>query len=177
MALHHVEVIGPGIDGKLVVSPEEFGRIRSEESPALIALEGVTSPFEREPRPAGQLGPSFVITYVEKYWVNDGEFVRLRALLYPYAESGPVTFVLPDQRTDPFEPRRVTRAGWLSYPEPLVENLRAAGLPSSHAAVQATQTEPSSAWPWALAGTALALLLRVIAGGSRLRRPVAEGPT
>lgn len=167
MGLHHVEVTGPGIDGKLVVSPEEFGRIRSENSPAAIALEGVGSPFEKEePRPRGPLGPRFVITYVEEYFVHHGEIVRLTALLYPYVESGPVTFVLPDQRKDPFEPKRFTRAGWLPYPEELVENLRTAGLPSREVAERAMETDPSRAWPWLVAGVALASVLWV-AGSSR----------
>ena len=159
MSLHHVEVTGPGIDGKLVVSPDDFGDIKSEKSPAAIALDGVYSPFEREPRPSGSLGPRFVITYVEEYFIDGSEIVRLTAHLYPYAESGPVTFVPPGQRKDPFSPKRFTRAGWLPYPEPLVENLRAAGLPSREVAERATETSPSTAWPWALAGILLASVL------------------
>lgn len=159
MALRHVEVTGPGIDGKLVISPDEFGRIRNENSPAAIALEGVYSPFEREPQPSGSLGPRFVITYVEEYFLDESEIVRLSALLYPYAESGPVTFVLPDQRKDPFTPKRLTRSGWLPYPDALVKNLRAAGLPGPETAARALRPDASTALPWALAGGLLALLL------------------
>lgn len=168
LSLHHVEVTGPGIDGTLRVTPEEFGRIRNENSPASIALDGVYSPFEKEPRPQGELGPRFDITYVQEYVINDRDIVRVTAHLYPYAEAGPVTFIVPDQPKEPkFAdiPQRVTRAGWLPYPEELVENLRAAGLPSEQEAEQAMETSASSAWPWLAAGAALAVVLWGVGSG------------
>lgn len=162
VSLQQVEITGPGIDGTLVVSPDEFGRIKNENSPAAVALDGVYSPFDKEPRPEGSLGPRYVITYVQEFVINERELVRLDAHLYPYAEAGPVTFILPDQRKEPRDlvvPERLTRAGWLPYPEALVENLRAAGLPSPEAAERASRVDPSTAWPWALAGIALASVL------------------
>ncbi|MGH2807885.1 MAG: hypothetical protein ACRDKT_11495 [Actinomycetota bacterium] len=175
MSLHHVEVTGPGIDGTLSVSRLEFGPIRHAGSPAAIALEGVQSPFEREPRPRGELGPGFVITYVEEFFLDESEIVRLTAYLYPYAEAGPVTYVPGGQRKDPFEPRRETRAGWLSYPERLVENLRAAGLPGREMADRTMQIEPISAGLWVIAGTALAFLLWIVGSGRGGRVAGASG--
>ena len=176
VSLHHVEVTGPGIDGKLVIAPDEFGWSGHEQSPAENALDGVYSPFEKEPRPSAELGPRFVITYFQEHIINEREIVRLSAHLYPYAESGPVTFVLPDQRkdpVDPYEPEVYTRAGWLPYPEELVENLRAAGLPGRDVAERSLETDPSTAWPWLIAGSALAGVLWAV--GSRRGDRLAVG--
>lgn len=181
VSLEHVEVTGPGIEGTLMVSPDEFGRIRNENSPASIALDGVYSPWEKDPRPEGELGPRFVITYVQEYLISDRDIVRVTAHLYPYAEAGPVTFIVPDQPKEPkFDgiPQRVTRAGWLPYPDPLIENLQAAGLPSEDEAARATATGVDSAWPWGLAGIVLAWLLWIAGAGRfvRLSKPVPSRP-
>ena len=89
--------------------------------------------FARQPdpmlkrRPEGDLGPKYVIT-----WTVPGpnnETWKLRQDLYPYAESGPVTYMAPGQEV--FEIPGGTHGGWYQAGSRLKQVLVAAGLPAS----------------------------------------------
>jgi hypothetical protein len=77
-------------------------------------------------RPNGDLGAKYTIT-----WTVPGpnnETWKLKQELYPYAESGPVTYVKPGQTV--FRIPGGTRGGWFQADSRLKKTLVAAGLPS-----------------------------------------------
>jgi hypothetical protein len=88
--------------------------------------------FVRQPdpmldeRPAGDLGPKYTVTYTVPG--PDGETWKLEQDLYPYAASGPVTYMTPGQEI--FEIGG-TRGGWFQADSRLKDTLVAAGLPKT----------------------------------------------
>ncbi|MDX6369688.1 MAG: hypothetical protein QOG93_1190 [Gaiellaceae bacterium] len=63
-------------------------------------------------RPAGQLGPRYDVTYI----------------VYPYADTGPLTYMTPAQR---FWGSQSTNGGWFRGSSQLKQMLVRAGLPSA----------------------------------------------
>ena len=78
-------------------------------------------------RPTGDLGPKYTITYTVPGPSN--ETWTIEQHLYPYAASGPVTYMKPGQKI--FEVPGGTRGGWFQATPQLKETLVAAGLPSA----------------------------------------------
>jgi hypothetical protein len=76
-------------------------------------------------RPKGDLGPKYTITYTVPGPNN--ELDKLRQDVYPYAPSGPVTYMEPGQS---FFGTERTRGGWFQGSAELKKTLVSAGLPS-----------------------------------------------
>lgn len=81
-----------------------------------------------ESRPKGELGPKYTITYTVPGPNN--ELDKLRQDVYPYAKSGPVTYMEPGQK---FFGTERTRGGWFQADGQLKQTLVSAGLPSTAA--------------------------------------------
>lgn len=75
-------------------------------------------------RPQGDLGPKYTITYTVPG--PNGELDKLKQDVYPYAVSGPMTYMEPGQK---FFGTEETRGGWYQAPSLLKETLVSAGLP------------------------------------------------
>ena len=90
--------------------------------------------FEQTPnpllaaRPKGDLGPKYTVTYTVP-GPNNNTFI-IRQDIYPYAKSGPVTYLAPGQAI--FD--MTTKGGWFQAGPDLKETLVTAGLPASAAA-------------------------------------------
>jgi hypothetical protein len=78
-------------------------------------------------RPRGDLGPKYTITYTVPG--PDNETWKIEQDLYPYAASGPVTYLRPGQKI--FENPGGTHGGWFQATPQLKETLVAAGLPAT----------------------------------------------
>jgi hypothetical protein len=132
MALDHVELRGPGIHEVLRVEPRDFGPIRSQQSPAAVALEGFygARPKDDDP-PHGCLGERFSMTYVETFFLGEPRAERFSLFLYPDAALGPVTFTPPGQAWS-FEGEGMRiPSGWQRIPRAIVRNLQEAGMPTA----------------------------------------------
>jgi hypothetical protein len=108
-------------------------------------------------RPKGVLGHKFTVTYVVPG--PDGQADRIRQDLYPYAKSGPVTYMAPGQKI--FD--TTTRGGWFPAFPRLRETLAAAGLKTAPAASSSNASFFSSGQLGLLAG-----LVLVLAGGTMI---------
>ena len=110
-------------------------------------------------RPKGDLGPKYTVTYTVPTDMN--RTVTIRQDIYPYASSGPVTYLAPGQPI--FDMK--TPGGWFQAGPDLKETLVAAGLPETAARRSSddtpfpTTTVSLLAFALLLAG-ATALLLR-----------------
>lgn len=121
--------------------------------------------FEQEPnpmlaaRPKGDLGPKYTVTY--KVPGPNNDTFTITQDVYPYAGSGPVTYLAPGQPIFDMQ----TRGGWFQAGPDLKETLVATGLPekapggSSDDTPFPTTTASLLAFALLLAG-ATALLLR-----------------
>lgn len=122
--------------------------------------------FEQTPnpmlpaRPEGDLGPKHVATYTVPG--PDGVSTIVQDV-YPYAPTGPVTYMAPDQAL--FE-GMTTYGGWYQAGPKLKETLVAAGLPASPPSGGDGSTFPTLE----ATGIALALLLAVAGIGLALTR-------
>ena len=76
-------------------------------------------------RPKGELGPKYTVTYTGPGPSNDTFTITQN--VYPYASSGPVTYLAPGQPIFDMQ----TRGGWFQAGPDLKETLVAAGLPES----------------------------------------------
>jgi hypothetical protein len=76
-------------------------------------------------RPKGKLGPKYTITYTVPGPNN--ELDEIRQDVYPYAETGPVTYTEPGQK---FFGTEQSRGGWFQADSRLRQTLVAAGLPA-----------------------------------------------
>lgn len=76
-------------------------------------------------RPKGDLGPRYTITYTVP--TGTGVSDRIRQELYPYAATGPVTYMQPGQRLFGEE----TPGGWFQADPRLKDLLVSAGLPAT----------------------------------------------
>jgi hypothetical protein len=87
--------------------------------------------FEQEPnpmlaaRPKADLGPKYTVTYTVPGPNNDT--FTIAQDVYPYASSGPVTYLAPGQPVFDMQ----TRGGWFQAGSGLKETLVAAGLPET----------------------------------------------
>ena len=153
---------GPGGGGGITFSGDEgSGPLGSltQQSGWFAAV------FEQEPnpmlaaRPKGDLGPKYTVTYTVPGLNNDT--LTITQDVYPYASSGPVTYLAPGQPIFDMQ----TRGGWFQAGPDLKETLVAAGLPetarggSSDDTPFPTTTVSLLAFALLLAG-ATALLLR-----------------
>jgi hypothetical protein len=121
-------------------------------------------------QPKGALGPKYKITY--RVPGPNGETDSLTQDLYPYAASGPLTYVKAGQ---PFFGDMETYGGWFQAPQTLKTDLVERGLPAN--APSAGGSTNDGFWPLSNALTATlaaALGLGAVAAGSILlirRRP------
>jgi hypothetical protein len=76
-------------------------------------------------RPKGDLGPRYTITYTVPTGTRVSD--RIRQELYPYAATGPVTYMQPGQRLFGEE----TPGGWFQADRRLKDLLVFAGLPAA----------------------------------------------
>jgi hypothetical protein len=121
---------GPGGGGGITFSGDEgsgpLGNL-TQQSGWFAAV------FEQEPnpmlaaRPKGDLGPKYTVTYTVPGPNNDT--FTITQDVYPYASSGPVTYLAPGQPI--FDMK--TRGGWFQAGPDLKATLVAAGLPESAA--------------------------------------------
>ena len=151
---------GPGGGGGITFSGDEgsgpLGNLTQQSGWFAQAF-----PQESEPccRPKGGLGPKYTVTYTVPTDMN--RTVTIRQDIYPYAKSGPVTYMAPGQPIFDME----TPGGWFQAGPDLKETLVAAGLPetapggSSDDTSFPTTTISLLAFALLLAG-ATALLLR-----------------
>jgi len=119
---------GPGGGGGITFSGDEgsgpLGNL-TQQSGWFAAV------FEQEPnpmlaaRPKGDLGPKYTVTYTVPGPNNDT--FTITQDVYPYASSGPVTYLAPGQPI--FDMK--TRGGWFQAGPDLKETLVAAGLPAT----------------------------------------------
>jgi hypothetical protein len=119
---------GPGGGGGITFSGDEgSGPLGSltQQSGWFAAV------FEQEPnpmlaaRPKGDLGPKYTVTYTVPGPMNDT--FTITQDVYPYASSGPVTYLAPGQPIFDMQ----TRGGWFQAGSDLKETLVAAGLPET----------------------------------------------
>jgi hypothetical protein len=119
---------GPGGGGGITFSGDEgSGPLGSltQQSGWFAAV------FEQEPnpmlaaRPKGDLGPKYTVTYTVPGPMNDT--FTITQDVYPYASSGPVTYLAPGQPIFDMQ----TRGGWFRAGSDLKETLVAAGLPET----------------------------------------------
>ena len=75
-------------------------------------------------RPKGDLGPRYTITYTVPTGTSVAD--KIRQDLYPYAATGPVTYMQPGQKLFGEE----TPGGWFQADRQLKQLLVAAGLPA-----------------------------------------------
>jgi len=131
--------------------------------------------FRQEPgpmlasRPRGELGPKFTITYTVPGPNNESWKVRQDA--YPYAESGPVTYMEPGQKV--FEIIGGTRGGWFRADARLKETLVATGRP---ARASGASSGSSSSFQIGLVSLLAAALLLAAATAVVLRRRARQAP-
>lgn len=153
---------GPGGGGGITFSGDEgsgpLGNL-TQQSGWFAAV------FEQEPnpmlagRPKGELGPRYTVMYTVPG--PDNDTFTITQDVYPYASSGPVTYLAPGQPIFDMQ----TRGGWFQAGPDLKETLVAAGLPetapgsSSDDTSFPTTTVGLLAFALLLAG-ATALLLR-----------------
>ena len=153
---------GPGGGGGITFSGDEGSGLLG----SLTQQSGwFAAVFEQEPnpmlaaRPKGDLGPKYTVTYTVPGMNNDT--LTITQDVYPYASSGPVTYLAPGQPIFDMQ----TRGGWFQAGPDLKETLVAAGLPetapggSSDDTPFPTTTVSLLAFALLLAG-ATALLLR-----------------
>ncbi len=156
---------GPGLAGSLVL--EGFGKDGTGPLGALTADGGFLAlvfgevPDARLPgRPAGDLGPRYLVDYTVPAGVTEASHVRQE--IYPYASGGPVLYLPPGQVI--FNGGEVTAGGWIRAPETLRAALVAAGLPSDAPGTASGGGLGGAAWLVApaalLAAGGLTLLVR-----------------
>jgi hypothetical protein len=123
-----------------------------------------TNPMFRG-RPSGALGPRYEVTYLVPG--PDGVEDVLQQRLYPYAASGPVSYMPPGQR---FFGWRETAGGWFRATPDVFRILVAAGLPETPpVATSRAPGDSSSPWPLAAAGAG-AVAFAVLIGAALVRR-------
>ena len=153
---------GPGGGGGITFSGDEgsgpLGDLTQQSGWFAAAFAQEPNPLLAA-RPKGDLGPKYTVTYTVPGLNNDT--LTITQDVYPYASSGPVTYLAPGQPIFDMQ----TRGGWFQAGPDLKETLVAAGLPetapggSSDDTPFPTTTVSLLAFALLLAG-ATALLLR-----------------
>jgi hypothetical protein len=153
---------GPGSGGGITFSGDEgsgpLGSLTEQSGWFQAVFEQTPNPMLAD-RPKGDLGPKYTVTYTVPGPNNDT--FTISQDVYPYASSGPVTYLAPGQPIFDMQ----TRGGWFQAGPDLKDTLVAAGLPetapggSSDDTSFPTTTVSLLAFALLLAG-ATALLLR-----------------
>ncbi len=105
--------------------------------------------------PTDRLGPRYTITWT----FQDGSDRGIRQHVYPYAATGPVTFMPAGQRI--FDD--TTRGGWYQATDSLHQQLISLGLPDRKALGSAASPQPPPATPTSRPAT-LPRVAAVVAG-------------
>jgi hypothetical protein len=140
-------VQGGGLPGPLTVrgegepgSGELLARL-AEQTGAYVAMYGAQEGSAGTlvaAKPAGSLGPRFLVTYSVPSPAGGEDAVKQD--LYPFAAGGPVTYTAAGQR---FMDGMQTSGGWFHAPRALGETLVAVGLPKTVA--NAVPARPATA--------------------------------
>ena len=166
-------VTGPGLDVPIALAGEGHagGELlmsiadKSGFFPAVFSQ--IPDPMLDE-RPAGSLGPKYVVEYVMPG--PNGEEDTLVQDLYPYASPSLVSYVEPGQ---PFWTTERTRGGWFVASQELKALLVTAGLPRTPPSDGATPSDS----PWTILAPVLVLVAIAVLGGLAVamtrRRPQA----
>jgi hypothetical protein len=160
-------ISGPGLDPPVVLT--DVGRPSGEQ---LMVLTGFfPAVFEQAPdpmrdtRPAGELGPEYVVEYAMSG--PNPETDTIVQKLYPYASAGPISYVDPGQQ---FWTTEETRGGWYVPGATLEDLLVAAGLPET-----APADGDAADSPWMVLAPVLVLGAVAVPGGLAIvvirRRP------
>jgi len=169
------DIDGPGLAAPVTLRGEgesgngtEFGALVDDAGFFPAAYEQTPDPM-LPGRPAGDLGPSYVITWLLP-GPSGGED-RVRQEVYPFATAGPVTYMAPGQS---FMDDMKTRGGWFPARDSLRGRLVALGVPAKPPrtatptsapapAARAPQPVPTPPAPAGLDGPRVAVLLAVVA--------------
>ncbi len=117
--------------------------------------------------PTDRLGPRYTIT-----WTFDGNDRGIRQIVYPYAATGPVTFMPAGQPI--FDD--TTKGGWYQATDSLRQQLISLGLPDRKALGSAASPQPAPATPtsppatWPRVAAVVGLLLVAAGAAVVLRR-------
>lgn len=118
---------GPGADGGISFRGGEgsvpLGNLTQQSGWFEAAFGQEPSPLLTG-RPQGDLGPRYAVTYTVPGGSAGTHTIRQE--IYPYATSGPVTYMPPGQPIFDME----TRGGWFQAGPELRDTLVAAGLPA-----------------------------------------------
>lgn len=120
--------------------------------------------------PPGELGPSYVVTYVHEAGDYEGE-VSVRERMYPFARPRPVAFTLKGQTQDWIaQDQRVyaVESGW----RPVEEGIISVLFEDAADRVVSSRDDASKGdWHWTIAaGIAAAVLISLLLMKRRLRR-------
>jgi hypothetical protein len=166
-------ITGPGLGQPILLTgdPEEnassrFGQLVAEGGFFPQVFEQVPDSTSRA-RPAGQLGPGYDVVYLVPR--PNGGRSTVRQQLYPYAASGPVSYLRPGQ---PVFEGMDTHGGWYRSPVSLRSTLVALGFPKQRPSLSQSGLGPGA---WAGIGAGIALALGA-AGALIVRRRRGESP-
>ena len=128
---------GPGGGGGITFSGDEgsgpLGNLTQQSGWFSAVFEQEPNPMLAD-RPQGDLGPKYTVTYTVP-GPSNGTFTITQDV-YPYASSGPVTYLAPGQPIFDMQ----TPGGWFQAGPDLKETLVAAGLPETAAAGSSDDT-------------------------------------
>lgn len=155
-------ITGPGLAGPITLAGEGdpngelLGAIADKAGFFPAVFSQAPDPMLDE-RPAGSLGPKYVVEYVMPG--PNGEEDTLRQELYPYARPSLVSYVEPGQ---PFWTTERTRGGWFVASPELKDLLVSAGLPEAAPSDGGTPSDS----PWRILGPVLGLGGVAVLGGT-----------
>jgi hypothetical protein len=156
---------GPGGGGGITFSGDEgsgpLGDLTQQSGWFAAAFPQVEPNPMLAQRPKGDLGPRYTVTYTVPQDMN--RTVTITQEIYPYAESGPVTYMAPGQPI--FDVK--THGGWFQAGPELKETLVAAGLPDR---AQAAGSSDDTSFPTTTVSLLVFALLFVGATVIVLRR-------
>jgi hypothetical protein len=128
---------GPGGGGGITFSGSEgsgtLGNLTQQSGWFAAVFEQEPSPMLAA-RPKGDLGLKYTVTYTVPG--PDNDTFTITQNVYPYASSGPVTYLAPGQPI--FD--MTTPGGWFQAGPDLKETLVAAGLPENPVGVSSEDT-------------------------------------
>ena len=152
-------ITGPGLDKPITFASGGGDPVAGSEFGTVVDLTGFfpamfgqsPNPMRAKP-PTNDLGPKYTVTYRVP---GNGEASVVQDL-YPYAASGPVTYMTPGQPF--FGGDQMTTGGWFQSSPLLKQILVESGLPVERptASGDGTSAPVLDAWP-ALAAAALAV--------------------
>ena len=142
LELTAIDLRGPGITGSVHLSRAELGSVRSQRSPAAIALAQLSREHPLQP-PADGLGPRYELAYNLNLGLGpDSRRATVAVRLYPYAPDGPLAYTPGGQELrdgpGPRSDRYRLPSGWYRYPTALIHVMQSQGLPSRAAALGAS---------------------------------------